>query len=182
MQENSLANSGRQSSASAGHGRRHPRLPRFGGKPDRSEEPADEIQAELDKLHKEPPRRISPSRAAANTLEEETLKNFSQQAEQAKRMQLNLELARPECNVWEKPDFLSAGELISTPAIQLSNRLGETLIQVEASQRVLQEGGIGERAGSEHPFGRECLAQPPGRPVTVARRRHNTVDPGGAGF
>jgi hypothetical protein len=33
-------------------------------------------------------------------------------------------------------------ELISTPTSQLSSRLGDTLIQVEASQRVLQEGGM----------------------------------------
>jgi hypothetical protein len=38
-------------------------------------------------------------------------------------------------------DSLKA-ELISQPTSQLSSRLGETLIQVEASQRVLQEGGM----------------------------------------
>lgn len=73
---------------------------------------------------------------------EETLKNLEQQAGQAKRMRLNLELAQSELQRLESQVDSLRAELISTPADQLSTRLGDTLIQVEASQRVLQEGGM----------------------------------------
>ncbi len=73
---------------------------------------------------------------------EETLKNLQQQAEQNRRMQLNLDLAQSELQRLESQISFLRAELISTPAGQLSTRLGDTLIQVEASQRVLQEGGM----------------------------------------
>jgi hypothetical protein len=72
----------------------------------------------------------------------ETIKNVQQQAEQNTRMQLNLDLAESELERLESQITSLKAELISTPTSQLSNRLGETLIQVEASQRVLQEGGM----------------------------------------
>jgi cell division FtsZ-interacting protein ZapD len=72
----------------------------------------------------------------------ETIKNIQQQAQQNKRMQLNLELAQSELERLESQIASLRAELISTPASQLSSRLGDTLIQVEASQRVLQEGGV----------------------------------------
>ena len=101
---------------------------------------ADEIQAEVDKLHKRTD--LSDVEQRLILSKEETLKNFSQQAEQAKRMQLNLELAQSELQRLESQISFLRAELISTPANQLSSRLGDTLIQVEASQRVLQEGGM----------------------------------------
>ncbi len=73
---------------------------------------------------------------------EETLKNLKQQLEQHERMSLNLELAQSELQRLESQIDSLKAELISQPASQLSGRLGETLIQVEASQRVLKEGGM----------------------------------------
>jgi len=111
-----------------------------------AESPADllrrgeEIQTEIDQLHKRTDLSEVEQRLALS--KEETRKNLLQQAEQAKRMQLNLELARSELQRLESQIAFLRAELISTPANQLSSRLGETLIQVEASQRVLQEGGM----------------------------------------
>ncbi|MDI1248747.1 MAG: hypothetical protein PSV13_07790 [Lacunisphaera sp.] len=101
---------------------------------------ADDIQAEIDRLHKRTD--LSEVEQRLVLSKEETLRNLQQQAEQAKRMQLNLELAQSELQRLESQISFLRAELISTPANQLSNRLGETLIQVEASQRVLQEGGM----------------------------------------
>jgi hypothetical protein len=101
---------------------------------------ADEIQAEVDRLHKRTD--LSEVEQRLVLSKEETLKNLRQQAEQSTRMQLNLELAQSELQRLESQIAFLRAELISTPANQLSNRLGETLIQVEASQRVLQEGGM----------------------------------------
>ena len=99
-----------------------------------------EIQAELEKLHARTD--LSDVEQRLVLSKEETLKNLRQQAEQNKRMQLNLELAQSELQRLESQVSFLKAELISTPASQLSNRLGDTLIQVEASQRVLQEGGM----------------------------------------
>jgi hypothetical protein len=73
---------------------------------------------------------------------EETLRSLRQQQEQHERMRLNLELAQSELQRLESQLDALKAELISQPASQLSHRLGETLIQVEASQRVLKEGGM----------------------------------------
>lgn len=99
-----------------------------------------EIQAEVEKLHARTD--LSDVEQRLVLSKEETLKNLRQQAEQNKRMQLNLELAQSELQRLESQVSFLKAELISTPASQLSNRLGDTLIQVEASQRVLQEGGM----------------------------------------
>lgn len=100
----------------------------------------DQMQADVEKLHQRTD--LSDVEQRLVLSKEETLKNLQQQAEQSKRMQLNLELAQSELERLESQISFLKAELISTPASQLSNRLGETLIQVEASQRVLQEGGM----------------------------------------
>ncbi len=112
-----------------------------------SAESADELerrvaamQAEVNKLHQRTD--LSDVEQRLVLSKEETVKNIRQQAEQNKRMQLNLDLAQSELERLESQISSLKAELISTPASQLSNRLGETLIQVEASQRVLQEGGM----------------------------------------
>jgi hypothetical protein len=112
-----------------------------------SAESADELegrvatmQAELNKLHQRTD--LSDVEQRLVLSKEETVKNIRQQAEQNKRMQLNLELAQSELERLESQISSLKAELISTPASQLSSRLGDTLIQVEASQRVLQEGGM----------------------------------------
>lgn len=99
-----------------------------------------QLQAEVAKLHGRTDLTDVEQRLVLS--KEETLKNLRQQAEQAKRMQLNLELAQSELARLESQISSLKAELVSTPANQLSHRLGDTLIQVEASQRVLQEGGM----------------------------------------
>jgi len=98
------------------------------------------MQAELNRLHQRTD--LSDVEQRLVLSKEETIKNIRQQADQNKRMQLNLDLAQSELERLESQISSLKAELISTPASQLSNRLGETLIQVEASQRVLQEGGM----------------------------------------
>ncbi|HWA27489.1 MAG TPA: hypothetical protein VG734_17675 [Lacunisphaera sp.] len=98
------------------------------------------VRAEIAKLKKRPSLSAVEQRLLLSR--EETLKNLEQQGEQAQRMQLNLELAQSELQRLESQMNSLRAELISTPASQLSNRLGDTLVQVEASQRVLQEGGM----------------------------------------
>lgn len=98
------------------------------------------VRAEIAKLHKRPSLSAVEQRLLLSR--EETLKNLDQQAEQAHRMGLNLDLAQSELQRLESEVNSLRAELISTPANQLSSRLGETLAQVEASQRVLQEGGM----------------------------------------
>lgn len=98
------------------------------------------LQAEVEKLHQRTD--LSDVEQRLVLSKEETLKNLRQQADQNKRMQLNLDLAQSELERLESQISFLKAELISTPAGQLSSRLGETLIQVEASQRVLQEGGM----------------------------------------
>ena len=100
----------------------------------------DGMQADLKKLHQRTD--LSDVEQRLVLSKEETIKNIRQQAEQNKRMQVNLELAQSELERLESQISSLKAELISTPASQLSNRLGDTLIQVEASQRVLQEGGM----------------------------------------
>lgn len=101
---------------------------------------ADDISAELAVLQRRT--RLSDVEQRLILSKEETLKNVQQQADQNKRMQLNLDLAQSELQRLESQISFLRAELISTPASQLSTRLGDTLIQVEASQRVLQEGGM----------------------------------------
>ena len=98
------------------------------------------IQAEIDILH----RRTDLSEVEQRLVlsKEETVRNLQQQGQQNQRMQVNLELAQSELQRLESQISFLKAELISTPASQLSSRLGDTLIQVEASQRVLQEGGM----------------------------------------
>jgi response regulator RpfG family c-di-GMP phosphodiesterase len=101
---------------------------------------AEALQAEITTLH----RRTDLSDVEQRLIlsKEETLKNLQQQAEQNKRMALNLDLAQSELQRLESQISFLRAELISNPASQLSTRLSDTLIQVEASQRVLQEGGM----------------------------------------
>ena len=106
----------------------------------RLKERREQLQTGLDRLHKRTD--LSDVEQRLVLSKEETLRNIQQQAEQGKRMQLNLELAQSELQRLESQISFLKAELISTPASQLSNRLGETLIQIEASQRVLQEGGM----------------------------------------
>jgi hypothetical protein len=101
---------------------------------------AEDMQVEVNKLHKRTD--LSDVEQRLVLSKEETLKNLGQQAEQNKRMQLNLDLAQSELERLESQISFLKAEMIANPAGQLSNRLGETLIQVEASQRVLQEGGM----------------------------------------
>lgn len=98
------------------------------------------VQGEVNRLHQRTD--LSDVEQRLVLSKEETVKNIRQQAEQNKRMQLNLELAQSELERLESQISSLKAELISTPASQLSSRLGDTLIQVEASQRVLQEGGM----------------------------------------
>jgi hypothetical protein len=99
-----------------------------------------ELQAGLDQLHKRTD--LSDVEQRLVLSKEETLKNLKHQSEQNQRMQLNLELAQSEMERLESQISFLKAELITTPAGQLSSRLGDTLVQVEASQRVLQEGGM----------------------------------------
>jgi hypothetical protein len=99
-----------------------------------------EVQAEVEKLHTRTG--LSDVEQRLVLSKEETLKNLVQQAGQNKRMQLNLDLARSEIERLESQISYLKAEMIANPAGQLSNRLSDTLIQVEASQRVLQEGGM----------------------------------------
>ncbi|MEO7412280.1 MAG: hypothetical protein ABIZ81_02895 [Opitutaceae bacterium] len=101
---------------------------------------SNELQAEIARLHQRTG--LSEVEQRLVLSKEETLKNLQQQVDQARRMQLNLELAQSELQRLESQIASLRAELVSTPANQLSNRMGETLIQVEASQRVLQEGGM----------------------------------------
>lgn len=101
---------------------------------------AADLQTELEKLYKRTD--LSDVEQRLVVSREETLKSLRQQADQAKRMQLNLDLAESELARLESQMSALKAELISTPAGQLSNRLSETLIHVEASHRVLQEGGM----------------------------------------
>lgn len=73
---------------------------------------------------------------------EETLLHLQQQTEQGQRLQLHLELAQSEMPRLESQVAFIKAELISSPTSQLSTRLGETLVHVQASQRVLKEGGM----------------------------------------
>lgn len=73
---------------------------------------------------------------------EDTLRSLLQQQETHERMRANLELAQSELQRLESQVDSLKAELITQPAHQLSDRLGTTLVQVEASQRVLKEGGM----------------------------------------
>lgn len=110
-------------------------------------EAPEELQAKMKTLESEletlkAKERLSEVQHRLVLSKEETLKNLQQQSELQERMKLNLELAQSELDRLESQLSSLKAELISQPASQLSNRLGETLIQVEASQRVLKEGGI----------------------------------------
>jgi hypothetical protein len=100
----------------------------------------EKVRAEIAKLQKRPALSAVEQRLLLSR--EETLKNLEQQSEQAHRMEVNLELAQSELQRLESEVNALRAELVSTPANQLSSRLGEALVQVEASQRVLQEGGM----------------------------------------
>lgn len=101
---------------------------------------SEEIRAELEELHRRT--ELSDVEQRLILSKEETLRNLQQQVEQNRRMELNLELAQSELQRLESQISFLKAELISNPAGLLSNRLSDTLTQVGASQRVLQEGGM----------------------------------------